>query len=173
MSILRDVFLITQVYDLQRAGLWPTIISTDGFFGWFGGGGSASTVDRIDYANDLATASVRGPLSHSSSSLAATGNINFGWFGGGQPISTVNRIDYASDLATASVRGPLSVARFSLAATGNTNFGWFGGGTAAPDFNQTSRIDRINYESDTVSATTRGPLTTIRADVSATGGFPG
>jgi hypothetical protein len=37
-----------------------------GSYGYFGGGaapGSVSRVDRIDYSNDTATASVRGPLS--------------------------------------------------------------------------------------------------------------
>ena len=48
-------------------------------FGYFGGGfnpaisGSRrSTVDRIDYANDTATASPKGPLSAVKNSLAAT-----------------------------------------------------------------------------------------------------
>ena len=94
-------------------------------YGWFGGGlgGSAlSTVDRIDYANDTATASGRGPLSLARQRLAATGTSSFGWFGGGwngSRLSTVDRIDYVTDTATASGRGPLSLARNSLAATQN------------------------------------------------------
>lgn len=144
-------------------------------YGWFGGGVNISTIDRINYSVDTATASVRGPLNRNAQRPAATGNSDYGWFGGGAgpTVSSVNRIDYANDTGTTATRGPLSLARYGLGATGSTTFGWFGGGVAAPDFNQTSRIDRINYESDTVSATTRGPLTTIRADVSATGGFPG
>ena len=89
---------------------------------WFGGGnpGPKSTVDRLTYATDTATASVRGPLSLASYSLAAAGNFTDGWFGGGipGPRSTVDRITYATDTATASVRGPLSLARYSLAAAG-------------------------------------------------------
>ena len=46
---------------------------------WFGGGtnnaGSFSTVDRITYATDTATASVRGPLSSARDLLAAAGGI--------------------------------------------------------------------------------------------------
>ena len=86
---------------------------------WFGGGvPSTSTVDRITYATDTATASVRGPLSLSRYALAAAGNTTDGWFGGGSyPFrSTVDRITYATDTATASVRGPLSGAKYSLAA---------------------------------------------------------
>jgi hypothetical protein len=76
-----------------------------------------STVDRIDYANDTATAAVKGPLSLARYYLAATGNSNFGYFGGGVTVSTVDRIDYANDTATAAVKGPLSLARYGLAAT--------------------------------------------------------
>ena len=87
---------------------------------WFGGGayGARSTVDRITYATDTATASVRGPLSSSRYHLASAGNTTDGWFGGGLPgpLSTVNRVTYATDTATASVRGPLSSARYGLAA---------------------------------------------------------
>ena len=85
---------------------------------WFGGG-DQSTVDRITYATDTATASVRGPLSLARFNLAAAGNDTDGWFGGGSPnFSTVDRITYATDTATASVRGPLSLARDLLAAAG-------------------------------------------------------
>ena len=97
-------------------------------YGWFGGGsggGTRSTVDRIDYSNDTATASLRGPLSAARYSLAATGTSTYGWFGGGLNtsfaiVSTVDRIDYANDTATASLRGPLSLARYGLAATQNS-----------------------------------------------------
>jgi hypothetical protein len=44
-----------------------------------------STVDRIDYSNDTATASPKGPLSVARNRLAATGNSSFGYFGGGFP----------------------------------------------------------------------------------------
>ena len=93
---------------------------------WFGGGfnyangGNQSSVDRITFATDTATASVRGPLSLARYALAAAGNTTDGWFGGGIfPVkSTVDRITYATDTATASVRGPLSEARRMLAAAG-------------------------------------------------------
>ncbi len=94
-------------------------------FGYFGGGtpGPTSTVDRIDYSNDTATASPKGPLSAIRYGLAATGNASFGYFGGGLPFavrSTVDRIDYSNDTATASPKGPLSSARYGLAAASPT-----------------------------------------------------
>jgi hypothetical protein len=144
-------------------------------FGWFGGGRNSvsspsatttiSTIDRIDFSVDSATASVRGPLSSAKRNLSSTGNENFGWFGGGYgPVtSTVDRVDFAADTATASVRGPLSSARRYLAATGNKDFGWFGGGGS------TSRIDRVDFAADTATASVRGPLSSIRDSLDAAG----
>jgi hypothetical protein len=81
-----------------------------------------SSVQRITYATDTATASVRGPLSLARYGLSAAGNTTDGWFGGGYDpsvgfSSTVDRITYATDTATASVRGPLSLARQALASS--------------------------------------------------------
>jgi hypothetical protein len=96
---------------------------TENTAAWFGGGygpAGGSTVNRITYATDTATASVRGPLSGARRTLAAAGNTTDGWFGGGNPgsLSTVDRITYATDTATASVRGPLSGGKFGSAAAG-------------------------------------------------------
>ena len=93
---------------------------------WFGGGygpGLTSIVDRITFATDTATASVRGPLSSASAYMAAAGNSTDGWWAGGRRgdpsyTSTVERITYATDTAATSTRGPLSSARNSLAAAG-------------------------------------------------------
>ena len=132
MAISRGVFLLSDIIVEQATNSWSRvtdvwITSTTNFpqpsnFGYFGGGQSpfVSTVDRIDYANDTATAAVKGPLSVARYLLAATGNSNFGYFGGGYTsvdVSTVDRIDYANDTATAVSKGPLSLARRELAAT--------------------------------------------------------
>jgi hypothetical protein len=85
--------------------------------GWFGGGSSSSTVDRITFASDTGTAPARGPLSLARSALIATGNDNFGWFGGGFS-SNLDRIDFASDSSISSVRGQLNASKYTLAATG-------------------------------------------------------
>ena len=147
-------------------------------YGWFGGGlitpGSAlvATVDRIDFSNDLATASPRGPLSLARQRLSATGNSNYGWFGGGYtstPVETVDRIDFSNDLATTSLRGPISQARLFLAATGNSNYGWFGGGRGGSPIATVATVDRINFSNDTATATARGPLSSARFNLTATG----
>ena len=67
-------------------------------YAWFGGGAPPSpgnsTVDRIDFASDTSTASVRGPLAMGGGTngtyyVAATGNQNFGYWAGGTPNTTV------------------------------------------------------------------------------------
>jgi hypothetical protein len=149
-------------------------------YGWFGGGTSfvgtfltVATVDRIDFSNDSSTTSSRGSLSLARNSLAATGNSNYGWFGGGviptpATVSTVDRIDFSNDLATASPRGSLSLARYNLSATGNSNYGWFGGGSI-PTPATVSTVDRIDFSNDSPTTSVRGPLTTTRSYIAATG----
>ena len=149
-------------------------------YGWFGGGqllpagptGNAySTVDRITYATDTATASIRGPLASSRYFLAASSdNTTYGWYGagriyagGGVNVSDVERITYATDTATATARGPLSVARYLLAASCNSTYGWFGGGVPV------STVDRITYATDSATASVRGPLDSARWSLFATG----
>ena len=171
-------------------------------FGYVGGGStpfSKSTVERIDYSNDTATAVEKGPLSAARYSLAATGNVSFGYFGGGGAPgkSIVDRIDYSNDTATAPARGPLSLARYNLAATS-------AGANALPTDNgiidnllhsaeepienvtpqgtdfgyfgggkspspQVSTINRINYVNDTATALTKGPLSGAKRGLAAVG----
>ena len=145
-------------------------------YGWFGGGGApgpsfASIVERINFSNDSTTTSLRGGLSFTlRSGLAATGNSNYGWFGGGYGSALVDRIDFSNDSAPVSVRGPLSLARTFLAATGNSNYGWFGGGKG-PGFPGThyTTVERINFSNDSVSVSVRGPLSSVRSQLAATG----
>ena len=142
--------------------------------GWFGAGqigadgGAGSRVDRITYATDTATASVRGPLSQARAYSAAAGNTTNAWFGGGALYSTVDRITYATDTATASVRGPLSVAKLSSGAAGNATDTWFSGGEASGS-SQLSTVDRITYATDTATAAVRGPLSLSRSRLAAAG----
>ena len=73
MGIRNDVFGLEQIYQLQIEGQWSTkgdVWNTPSPFGkafpfgyFAGGNGTKSTVDRIDYSNDIATAAVKGPLS--------------------------------------------------------------------------------------------------------------
>jgi len=141
-------------------------------YGWFiagflGGpysGGLLSTIDRITYATDTDTASVRGPVSASVYAGAATTNTTYGWFSYGRDasiaVSTVARITYATDTNSPTVRGPLSAATYQIAATGTTSYGWYAGGRgfASPEV---TTINRIDYSNDTAIASVRGPLTIV------------
>ena len=151
-----------------------------GNYGWFGGGvfvNSISptiiktflaTVDRIDFSNDLNTASPRtGALSAARGYLAATGNSNYGWFSGGTSfVPTVDRIDYSNDAIAASVRGPLITGRAVHAGTANSNYGWFGGGGNP---SRLSTVNRINFSNDSSTSSVRGLLSDGRFGLAATG----
>ena len=146
---------------------FPTVPNAGYFGGGWDGTNNLASIDKVDYANDTATASVRSALSVERRNLAATGNSNFGYFGGGQntpQLSIVDRIEYSSDTQSAVVRGPINSISIALAATGNSNFGYFGGGNPG-----LSTVDRIDYSNDTATASVRGPLSQERRLLSATG----
>ena len=158
-------------------------------YGWWVGGYSGSsrvtTVDRVDYSNDTATASVRGPLTTETYEMSGQANSSFGyWAGGGivgANVSTVQRVDFSNDTATPSSRGNLTVAATSLAsisakdyALGGTTslpasspinygtnkssypYGYWGGGYPPGPIVTVSRID---YSNDTANASPKGALT--------------
>ena len=174
----RGIFRLKQVYEEQLSGNWsekgdvwntPSPFTKALPFGYFGGGSpSGSTVDRINYSNDTATAVAKGPLSATRYFLGATGNQNFGYFGGGNPgpVSTIDRVDYSNDTATALAKGPLSVTRYGVGATGNSDFGYFAGGYNYPTYYTT--VDRIDYSNDTGTTPTKGPLSVGRRYLAAT-----
>ena len=107
-------------------------------YGYFVGGndpGDRSIVQRVDYANDTATASEKGPLQNGGASTAAAGNTSYGYVAGGNRPSTstiISRIDYNNDTAVAPNRGALNKGRVSLGGVGNNDYGYFGGGEPGP-----------------------------------------
>lgn len=164
-------------------GRWALSSTSDNItYGWFAGGNpgpavaknTVSTIDRITYATDTATASIRGPLNAVKYGTAGAGNMVNGWFAGGTidstvPASvytTVERITYATDTVTASVRGPLVTKRFNAGGTGNIYYGWFAAGYAVPAI--LSSVNRVDYSNDTVTASVRGGLGRDTLEISAT-----
>ena len=155
-------------------------------FGYYGGGWvSISIIDRINYSNDTSVASIRGPLTLGRGVISATGNSNFGYFAAGSSSSSltgsvtsiVERIDYSNDTTSTSTRGPLTYSTTAAAATSSSSFGgspisqygvfakpfgYVGGGFL-------STVDRIDYSSDTSATRTRGPLSSSRYALAATG----
>ena len=149
-------------------------------YGWIAGGqespgnGGMSTVNRLDYSNDTATAAPRGTLtfeaSSSYSSGASTGNLNYGWFTQGNfdsgSTSYIDRVDYSNDTGTASPRGNLSSPAGGGSATGNLDYGWFA--TNPGNANRTD-IDRVDYSNDTPTASPKGKLSSNSKSRGATG----
>ena len=63
---------------------------------------NSSAVDRLDFANDTAKTLARGPLSRSTTEIAATSSTSHGYFAGGaapSAVSLVDRSDYRNDLS--------------------------------------------------------------------------
>ena len=121
-----------------------------------------SIVDRVDYANDTATASPKGPLSAASAYQQASGNLSYGYYVGQSPSTgglapgktNVQRIDYANDTGATSQRGNMNIGRSVRASAGNKNYGYFTTGYApSPTNSDTSRID---YANDNVTALPKG-----------------
>ena len=94
---------------------------------------TVTTVERINFANDTATASPKGPLSQSRWGLAGTGDQSYGYVSGGElqysdpysQVTTIDRIDFANDTATAAPKGNLEKkvrkhAAISAAAAANS-----------------------------------------------------
>ena len=140
-----------------------------------------SSIERIDYSNDTATASPKGPLSRTRGLGCATGDSSFGYFGGGEGnnnenLSALDRLDYSNDTATTVDKGPLiyalrqssassslrnanppfspSIVNYAAGTYATPNFGYFAGGTPGPK----STVDRIDYSNDTVAAVAKGSL---------------
>ena len=121
ISSASGIWSLTDVRNSLMGSNWPLPENTAA---WFVGGSLAgtpkSTVQRITFATDTATATVRGPLSVTNWGPIGAGNQTAGWFSGGQS-STVQRITYATDTATASIRGPLTANETGAAAGNNTD----------------------------------------------------
>ena len=146
---------------------WPGSAGNSNFGYSVGGsttssqGGAVSTIDRIDYSNDLVVASVRGPLSNVDLAIAATSSHSFGgspvsylgapWsstapFGyfSGAALGALDRVDYTNDTAATTLRS--IIANYSLYpySVGNQNYSYFSGGFS-PGPTYYSTVERIDY----------------------------
>ena len=150
----------------------------------------STQIDRLDYASDMIWANVRSNLSLARPNTAATGNASFGYWSGSYPgsTSTVDRIDYSNDTANAVTKGPLNTGRGLHAACSPVangiglspvpvpaapgapvpTSGYFGGGISIFSSGRIN-IDRIDYANDTVTASWRASLSTLRYYLAATG----
>jgi hypothetical protein len=169
---LSGVFVLQEVRERILAGVWPENFTRSINHGWFGGGalppsGSVTNrVERVAFASDTSSASNRGTLWQARTGLAATGNLDFGWFAGGLSpslSSTLDRISFPSDTSQASFRTSMVTTARST-ATGNDDFGWFAGSGT-----NSSTTERVTFSDDTITPSTRGPLSLGRRNLAATG----
>ena len=141
--------------------------------GYIAGGSGQSSVNRIDYANDSATAATKGNLPSVARLGGGAGNQSYGYTMGGYDgiswngASTVYRVDYANDTGTPTTKGPLSAGRKYVDSIGNNSYGYTSGGY--PGSTQTL-IDRVDYANDANTATSLGNIFSIGDRGTATAG---
>jgi len=135
-------------------------------YGYFGGGSSTCTIDRLDFSNETVS-EPSSELTQARNGLAAVSNSNYGYFAGGQDpspiqVCTIDRLDFSSETVS-EPSSNLTEARRGLAAVSNFNYGYFGGGQAPP---YVCTIDRIDFSNETISAPSSN-LTQARTDLAA------
>jgi hypothetical protein len=141
-------------------------------YGWFGGGaipGSptiVTTVERINFSNDLSSPLVRCSTPSTMILSSATGNSNYGWFAGADQSSGnghLSRIDFSNDTSIITSFNTTPGTNFT-SATGNSNYGWFG-----VSFPAQSTINRVDFSNDSSGYSPRTILSQRRDNVAATG----
>ena len=141
---------------------------------WCGGNpGPVSTVDRLDYANDTATSTVKGPLSAAKNYANACGNLNFGYVGGGQPpsyLTSVDRIDYSNDSATALRVGNLTTGRRLSGSHGNLSYGYWSGGNF-PSGGYISSTERLDFSNDSATAALKANMIAVDGGMGAVNNY--
>ena len=135
-----------------------------------------TNIDRITYTNDSSISALRGNLNRLKRNLSSvTDSTTYGWFGGGRIpaspfyISEVSRLSFSDDTTTTVLRGSLTFITDRGAATSNDTYGWFGGGYSSPAPGARSFVNRIQYSTDTGTASVRGPLEIAIFNLAATG----
>ena len=134
-------------------------------YGYFAGGMvggqsiGSTTVDRLDFASDTTTASVRGSLNIPRNQGDGAGNMNNGYVFGGRNnttvVSSTERVDYANDTATASAKGNLAVISYFHATVGNNDFAYTGNHYTQ----NTGQIGKFDYSNDTATEVQFAPYT--------------
>jgi hypothetical protein len=130
---------------------------------WLGGQSpgptTVSTVDRVNFSNDLVNASIRGPLTTISTVTHTVGNKNY-MYNNSSNTTTVTRIDFSNDTALHLSRGNIQNTHTRGTGVYNSNFGYFGGG-----YQVNTVIDRVNFSNDTSTGVRVGNLSQGRGDL--------
>jgi len=144
-----------------------------GTYGYFTSGTTGNglnivtTVDRIDFTNDLVTTSVKTSLNTGRErGFTSVSNKDSSWVAGGDTssngtstLSSVERIDYSNDFTRFSFRSPISAGRYSCSGgTSNDNYGYITGGRLNTPNPTISKVERIEFSNDQTSPLTRANI---------------
>lgn len=125
--------------------------------GYFGGGNTVSTTDKLTYSTETSVAVPGAFLSVKRYGVSATGNSTAGYFAGGSDqqslpfkfYSTVDKLTYSTDTRTTVPGAALSNSLLANAATGNSESGYFSGGQLGPSPAYLTTTDKIDFSTDT------------------------
>ena len=154
--------------DWQFVASGPVQVLTPTITGYFVGGespGYETIVQRINYANDTATAALKGSIPVAAKYGGGVSSQSYAYIANGNGKSFIYRLDYSNDDDAMVAKGNISSNRSKLAGIGNLSYGYFGGGDPGP----ITTVDRIDYSSDTGTTPSKGPLVTARAYTDAVG----
>ena len=147
MSENRGIFSLNEFYDLQVSGETSKIL------------------DVFRYVNQTA-------------GITPVTGTEYGYLGGGRQdtpapwnaTSVVDRIDFASDTSTASPRGNLDLGVAKSGSFSSSSYGYIvGGDYGGPSPSKTSNTQRVDYASDSSTASPKGKLTDTGYNISGVG----
>ena len=116
-------------------------------------------------------------VNQTASTTPVTGT-DYGYLGGGRQdtpapwnaTSVVDRIDFASDTSTASPRGNLDLGVAKSGSFSSSSYGYIvGGDYGGPSPSKTSNSQRVDYASDSSTASPKGKITDTGYSISGVG----
>lgn len=131
--------------------------------GYILSGLDVTSIQRITYSVDTNTTTTRGTLSTRRYGHGSAQNSTYAWAAGGYSSSSIDRVEFSNDTSTASARGSLAEGTATWVGNGGLSdgvaYGWFVG-AGSPGLR--SVVQRLSYESDTVTTSLRGPLSAVQ-----------
>ena len=139
-------------------------------YGYFGGGFAppgVNTIDRLDFSNETTSVPTVGDnLTVGRYGMGCVHNSDYGYFGGGfTPLYScvIDRLDFSNETVLAPGTYQLTQARRGSEGVFTSDFGYFAGGfSGTPPTLYYNTIDRLDFSSETISASENNLLTSRR-----------
>ena len=179
---ISGIFILQEVRERILAGVWPTtapaVTTPIADMSTINEGGSVIiNVNTKDYEGQTLYWTISGVTGtiNSSDFTAISGSFvvqsnNFGFFTitTTEDVTTEGTESFVVQIRSNSTSGPIKATSETITINDtsiyNAIYGWFGGGGGP-----VSTVDRITFASDTAAAITRGPLSSARRMIGATG----